>query len=234
MRPLNRRGTTLAELVVALALIGTLLLIVTHLLGAGARLVATSTAAVARNRDISTTMALLDRSIRGSSATDLVVHPSDTLGFDRRIAEAPVCRIGGAGLVVADSTISPLRTPVAGRDELLILTTIEPARWIRAQLTAVAPARCTPATPGLELGLSAPPAQAHWVRIVTPVRLRRYRSGGNYWLGLEDRIGPGSLQPFAGPIRGKIGFAAGSNSLVLQLGAPRTISLTVPLNAAGR
>ncbi|HET9064499.1 MAG TPA: prepilin-type N-terminal cleavage/methylation domain-containing protein [Gemmatimonadales bacterium] len=228
---MTRRGFSLIEMVVVVTIIGFLVLGTGFTLAAAARTTRTAVEGLGHARDLTTTLALLRVSTMGADSADLTVGIRDTLDFDRRVGEGAPCASGGGVVVMADLSGGFERPPEAGRDQLLILTALEPAIWDRRPLLGVATSRCPDLTPALAL-TTAPGAPALWLRIVTPVRLRAYRSGGATWLGLEDRGGPATLQPFAGPItrslratilpgRLRVGIGGDAPPITIPLGVPR-------------
>jgi len=196
---MNRRGFSLIEMVVVVTIIGFLSVGIGLTLRAAATSTRTAVEGLGRARDLSTTLALLRTSTLGADTADLAAGVRDTLDFDRRVGEGAPCSSGGGVVTIADAPDRFERPPEASRDQLLILTALEPASWERRPLLGVATSRCPDLRPALALTI-APGGPALWLRIVTPVRMRAYRSGGATWLGLEDRGGPATLQPFAGPI----------------------------------
>lgn len=214
---MSRRGFSLVELVVATTLVGLLGLTIGFTLRAAATSTRTAVTGLTRARDLSTTMALLRTSTVGADLTDIRLGVRDTIDFDRRVGQGSPCHIGGGLVVLADEPAWAERQPLAGRDEILVLTQVEPAVWERRPLLGVAPVQCPDLRPALALG-TPPGPSALWVRLVTPVRMRTYRSGGATWLGLEDRYGAASLQPFAGPLTGPIPMRVSVGQLLVGPG----------------
>jgi hypothetical protein len=127
------------------------------------------------------------------------------LEFDRPLAVVTPCARGGGTLVVPVPASGFGRQPTAGRDQALLFST-GPIRWIRRDVVAVTAATCPSGVSALRLDLSGPVGSAWQARLVTPVRLRRYGTAAVAWLGLEDRLGGGGVQPIAGPLDGGLSF----------------------------
>ena len=113
-----------------------------------------------------------------------------------------------------------LRTPTAGRDQVLLLDPTPAPAWQRRNVTDVSPAVCPDGRSALLLQLSGGVPPAAWLRLVTPVRLRGYSSGGSRWLGLEDRLGGAGIQPVAGPMTGPVEFVNQGGLLVTATAGP--------------
>lgn len=201
---MTRRGTSLVELLVVLTLWGLLLSVVAVLHAAAGRLVASERRALRAQRDLTTVTALIDGAVTGSAVTDLVVRP-DTLEFDRPLAVVTPCARDGSTLVIPVPVSGFGREPTAGRDQALLFSE-GPVRWIRRGVVAATPATCPGGASALRLDLSGPVGFAWQARLVTPVRLRRYGTAAVAWLGLEDRLGGGGIQPIAGPLGGGVDF----------------------------
>lgn len=226
---MNRRGFSLAELIIVLSLIGWMLLGVTLTLRTAARTTDIATRELVHARDLSTVSALLQSSTEWAASTDLLAGVVDTLSFDLRLGEAAPCASGASSVTVPLSPSPWSRLPVADRDQLLLLTQVEPAQWERRPLTLVHPAACPDLRPAIALETTAG-APALWLRVVTPVRMRAYASGGSRWLGLEERGGGGSIQPFAGPLAGPLHATLVTTRLYVQMGGSPV--LTLPLDGA--
>ncbi|MEO8479385.1 MAG: prepilin-type N-terminal cleavage/methylation domain-containing protein [Gemmatimonadota bacterium] len=227
---MNRRGFSLIELVVVITILGFLIVGIGLTFRAAATSTRTAVEGLGHARDLSATLALLRASTLGADTAD--VHPGlrDTLDFDRRVGEGPPCTSGGGTVTIADVVGRFERSPEAGRDQLLVLTTLEPATWERRSLLGVTATQCPDLSPGLAL-TTTPGGPALWLRIVTPVRMRAYRSSGAVWLGLEDRGGPATLQPFAGPVAVPVRIAVVRGLLRVGIGSISP-TMTIPLGAA--
>ncbi len=224
---MNRRGFSLIELVVVITIIGFLVVGIGMTLRAAATSTRTAVEGLGRARDLSTTHALLRASALGADTADLHAGLRDTLDFDRRVGEGPPCASGGGAVTIADPPDRFERSPEAGRDQLLVLTRLAPAVWERRPLLGVASSQCPDMSPALAL-TTPPGGPALWVRVLTPVRMRAYRSSNAVWLGLEDRGGPATLQPFAGPIA--VPFRVAIVPGLLRVGIGSTApTLTIPL-----
>ncbi len=228
MRALSR-GATLVELLVTLSAAALLAAATLPLLLAAARATVRVDRGLAAERDLAATGSLLTVSLGGAALADLSVVPGPGLEFDRQVGRAVPCAQAPAEVRIDRQRWSGGRPPVAGRDEVLLLTA-DSLRWVRAGLTGVVPADCPVATPGWSLGLDRAVGSVLRVRVLEPSRLRAYPSAGTWWIGLERRLGGGPVQPIAGPIAvGGLTAAIDSPAALLEV----RLAWPPPLPAAG-
>jgi hypothetical protein len=198
MRTVSRGGTTLVELAVVLSAAGLLAALVMPVLMAGGRAVVISARRLAAERDATTVGALLSVAFRPSTTVDLSIAAGDALGFDRQVGRAVVCGAGTSSSTIGRRDWVGVREPVPGRDEVLLLS-VDSLTWSRAVLVALRSVSCSGTEPAWILEFDRPVSPAARVRVVEPSRLRAYRSGSSWWLGLERRRGGGAIQPLGGP-----------------------------------
>jgi hypothetical protein len=114
-----------------------------------------------------------------------------------------VCDVGLDALLVGSASFRSLRLPSPGRDSLLLLD--QTGAWQTHALMADARAATCPdgsaalALPVLPGTVSLGP---YALRSFEVMELRRYQSGGTWWLGLRSVSGGESIQPAAGPLSG--------------------------------
>ncbi len=197
---MTSRGATLAELVVALALLG----LVGGIAAAAVRWAAGAATLIGRRaaeeRDATALVALLQHDLAAAVDSEVRVPAATALEFDRPVGEAPVCGMAGDTLLLRAAAWRGERLPAAARDELVVLATADPVAWLRRAVDDVATDRCPDGSNALRIAPGLPVSAAVHVRIVEPVRLRRYASGGATAVGLEHRWNGGVIQPLAGPV----------------------------------
>lgn len=213
---LTRRGFTLVELLVAAVISGVLAVLTGGLVAASA----------SRLRDRSERMAL-EQSLRvslGAAAAMLEPLGADSGAGPDLSQTAPgsfiarssratgfLCAAGSDLLHVRAGAPwwRAVRTPVAGRDSLLIATLVGTERWIVAPILGPpAAGACPDGSAAFLLPTSVPPALAAQIgagsplRVFEPVELRIYASGGASWIGLRQMQTGEAIQPLAGPFAG--------------------------------
>lgn len=213
---LTRRGFTLVELLVAAVISGVLAVLTGGLVAASA----------SRLRDRSERMAL-EQSLRvslGAAAAMLEPLGADSGAGPDLSQTAPgsfiarssratgfLCAAGSDLLHVRAGAPwwRAVRTPVAGRDSLLIATLVGTERWIVAPILGPPTAgACPDGSAAFLLPTSVPPALAAQIgagsplRVFEPVELRIYASGGASWIGLRQLQTGEAIQPLAGPFAG--------------------------------
>ncbi|HEV8148674.1 MAG TPA: type II secretion system protein [Gemmatimonadales bacterium] len=210
---LSRKGSSLIELLVALALVGVIAAVVARLL-------------------LSATMQLRDRSERitgeqalrvaanefravveglgqdAATGADLGVMGPASLSARVTRAAGVVCAASPGLLVVhaGPDWWTALRDPVAGRDSVLAAHPADTG-W-RAFAIAAPPgsASCPDGGPGISLPVAgdslgqAGIGAGSPLRLVEQVELRLYVSAPDQWLGMRLLATAQAIQPFAGPL----------------------------------
>ncbi len=232
MRPLNRSGLTLVEMLTGLVLLALLGSMAALVVRGAAMAAAAAWSALDRTRTIAVAAALLHEDLRDASVADIAVSVPASLDLAAPIGDAPVCGLAARNLFVVAGGWSGARSVEPGRDLALVLTDPVGEVWDTSAITAVASARCPDSgEPALRLTLAHVPAGAAGVEVFEPVRVAAYRSGTVDWFGLAP-AGPLSLQPFAGPIvPGSAGFGIVASQFVAEFTpqSGRDTVLTVPL-----
>ncbi|MGQ0701510.1 MAG: type II secretion system protein [Gemmatimonadales bacterium] len=206
--PMNRRGTGLVELVVAVALTGVLAGM------AGSVLLRTAAQARQDGHRLGAEHALrvaasaVRAALEPAGPADLAaIAPA---GFLTRVVRggAVACAWTGAELLVryGPGWWRALRSPVAGRDSLFIGRIDGPA-WIVAPLPADPRSdRCPDGSPALAFAVTLDSVTAGSVGVGSPVRwfepveLRIYTSSGSDWIGQRQVATGEVIQPLAGPL----------------------------------
>ena len=202
-----RRGLSLVELLVGIALLGVVSAMV-------ARLVAVTTRGVVRVRERSTRSATLrsaalalTRDVQGLATRELRVV-GDTLRYRARRGEGVACAIDGTGVALTRASYHGWRLPQPGRDSLAVLDR-DTGAWIVAGISTVASGTCPDGSAAMMV------AGATWsgpvpapVRVLEWVEARAYQSNGTWWLGARSLRPADVIQPLAGPIAPRgVGFA---------------------------
>ena len=220
-----RRGVSLVEIVVALAL-----------LGIAGGMVLRSTVALSRHAvavsehtavqgSVRTGLLLLESELRGlggdpAGTADLLKIAADSVTYRAVRGQGLTCGVTATQVRILDAWPNPfsgLRAIAPGRDSLLLFVdgdTDDPLddRWIRAPILAVASAACG-TVPALavsttDLAASLPPAglasvvQGGPVLTFEVMRTAEYASGGRRWLGTASVSAGELIQPVAGPLDG--------------------------------
>jgi hypothetical protein len=226
----DHRGVTLPELLLVLLLS----VAFAAALQGVVRLAATqATAAVNRagaNRDQVAVWALASRELRHVERADIQLPASNALEFDRPIGEGPVCALQPSAVLLRSDHGGFTRAPDAGRDRLLLREPGAAGAWLSRGIVSVAVANCPDLRPALRIATDGPIAAVGFARIVEPVRLRSYPSGTGHALGLESRVGAGTIQPLAGPINSAdFGVTMAGHTLRLQLSRAPLLPLAMVL-----
>lgn len=250
MSPRDRRGFTLAELLIAM--------VVTSLVGLALSRMLTSSQRLATAQVEQATM---QGNLRQGSlilATELQEIGADTAGGNDIIAmtdSSITYRAMGNVVLACAVTVSEIRvrtTPsygsggiVAGRDSLLLFVDNNPNsvtddRWVRLGITSVSNGSTCGTNPAIALGttisIAAVPALSQIVlnapvRIFTPMQFGVVAAGGQRYLGLRALLPiGGSLQPLAGPVAGpglRLAYADSVGTATSNPARVRTIRMTV-------
>lgn len=225
---MTRHGTSLAELLVALTLLGVSGTITVALVAGTGRTARRAHDRLAAERTVAALAALLRHDTRTATAAELSPTTPTLLWLDRPVGEAPVCTAAG-GVSLRRAAWRGTRLPDAARDVVLLLDSA--GAWHRRAIAGVAPASCPDGAPAWQLDAVPPPGARH-AQVVEPARLAAYAGAGGTWLGLA---GPGDpIQPFAGPLAASAGLAlaatgGGLRAVVTPHGsAPVTLTLPAP------
>lgn len=215
MRPLaDRRGVTLVELMLVLVQLVAFAAVLHALVRLAAGQANGALRRAAAGRDQVAVWALTARELGHAEASDVAVPARTTVEFDRPVAEGPVCTSGASAVTVRSDHAGVLRMPAAGRDRLLVRDPAVEGEWVGRGIVSVGVANCPDGMPAIVIGIDAPIPAAGFARVMEPVRLRSYRSGGDYALGLEGRAGGATIQPLAGPLDSNAFHAALSGDLL--------------------
>ncbi len=226
---LNRVGSSLVELVVATALTGLLAALTGAMLSRAAIGSRDRSDRAAREvaLSVATQAARATLGSLGEPNADLLSFGA--AGFVMRATRGSgvLCDWTGSRLKVraGPSWWTAIRSPVGGRDSLLIGRLDQPA-WMVAPLVAdPGSGLCPDATPAITLeaaSLDSLPSGSLGpgspVRFFEPIEVRIYGSGGADWIGVRQVATGETIQPLAGPlIRASSGFefsnAAGGPAL---------------------
>jgi hypothetical protein len=209
---MTERGIALVEVVVAATLTGWFSLLASGtVLRAGAELNrrAERFAAEQALRAANGSLRLLLES-NAPAGGDLLASSSS--GLSTRVVRGVgvLCEADSGALVVRRSADlwQAVRSPVAGRDSLLIGQVTEPG-WVAVELLANPVSRaCPDGTPGTALPAAVTPSDLLTIgpgrplRVFEPVELRSYLSAGSGWIGVRSIATGEVVQPLAGPLPG--------------------------------
>lgn len=209
--PLTRRGVVLAELLVALTLTA---LVAGMVLGSLVRLQRTAQTQVERAaaRSALRTGVQLVRAeladLTGASPTDWLGVGTDQVTFRAQRAIALACGRSNAGVLIRESSLHMLRRPVPGRDSIDVLlpdSATGRRGWVRAGMTGppgpgVCPDGAVALLLPLDLPLSASVPDGSPIRTWEVMEIRRYSSGGLWWLGIRSVSAGEAVQPVLGPV----------------------------------
>lgn len=217
---MNRRGFSLAELLVALTLTLFLAGVVAGILNTSAQSLRDRSERFGLEQSLRVALAS-GRSMLGPLGVDssgggdlLSAGPSSLIARVTR-GTGVVCAAFADRILVRSGPVwwTALRGLVAGRDSLLI-STGKGSRWVRSPLRSnMSSGVC----PGGEAALTLPATIAPTelpligpgsvVRVFEPVELRVYSSAGASWIGIRQVATGEAVQPLAGPFReGAPGF----------------------------
>lgn len=208
---LNRRGTTLAELLVALVIFAVLS---TAVVGVMRRTLAGyrgTVQGIDRQQSLRIAAAFLPAELRALDAADgdlvtmlptaLTIRAPRVFGVLCR--DQPAALATGASLVLSDALRYGLRNFDPAGDSLWILTPGADGGWLRGAVTAVGSALCADGSAGIRLGVTL--AASGGFPTGTPllafetVTYKLYRSSedGRWYVGEQEGA---SLQPVVGPV----------------------------------
>jgi type II secretory pathway pseudopilin PulG len=216
----SRRGTSLAELLVALTMLGVVAAVLFGLLAGNLRLYHSQTQYIDRAQNIRAAAILLTTELRELNATegDIYAASPDRMSFRAMRQLGFACREpqpGATQLAIRDQPVFGIRDFDPGTDSLLIYATGDSAddgEWLVAALTGRQPGRCADGNAAVllethsTLDRAADPGTAPRrildgapVRGFEPVTYRLYRAGDGEWhIGLA--AGGAVIQPVVGPV----------------------------------
>jgi hypothetical protein len=229
----SRRGATLVELVLAMALLLPVVLIVTSAALAAARETTLATAIAEIELAHETATAIFESELGPLAPGDGVLGlTASRIRYRARRAAGRWCHADSIGVVVplAGGTWAASRLPVPGRDSVVLdlVDTLAPGGTAPVRMALLGPpigATCPGGAPGLMLpvGLLVSLAAHDLVQTEEVVELGTYLSGGSTWLGLLHVALGTPIEPLAGPF--------GPGGIVLSgldaSGAPTTVPALV-------
>ncbi len=205
----SRRGTSLAELLVALTMLGVVAAVLLRMLAGNLRLYHTQTQVIDRAQNLRSAAALLTTELRELSATDgdiysatptaLSIRGMRRLGF---VCAEP--RLGATHVAIRQDLQFGSRDFDPATDSLFVMALRDTAAgWLRGAITEVRGGTCDDGRPARQLasgvaadprfGLGAP------VRAFESVTYRLYRAADGEWqIGLA--AGGAVIQPLVGPV----------------------------------
>ncbi len=218
----SEAGLTLAELLMAIVLLGVAASAVHRLMTTGGRFFREHSSRIEVAYNLRTAVSILASEVRelDSGGGDLCEIGAQSLTYRAMRSTGFVCRNPGAAaeqVVISTEPVLGLRPVEEGRDSVLIfseghLATIWDDRWLTAAVDLVEPGQvCPSGSEGLRLRLSGlDSAKLDGVRAGAPVRafqvtrVRSYQdASGVTWLGLSEwrqSSGWSVTQPIVGPL----------------------------------
>jgi len=220
-----RRGVSLVELVVAMAILGLLGAAVLRAVLVQSREAVAVAEAVSVEGGARAGMLLTGSELRelggdASAPADLIRLDEDSVTYRAARGLGITCGVALTQVRVLDTAPFPfsgLRDVAAGRDSLLLFvegdsTSALDDRWLRLPILTVGSSNCggrraiaigTPdMTASLPGGGLASVLAGGPVRTFEVMRLAEYSSGGLRWLGVASVSGGEAIQPVAGPLAG--------------------------------
>lgn len=244
---MNRRGTTLAELLVVLVLgsvvVGLFARSVVGQRRAERAVAGVSAPAVAVDDAVHILAALL---ARVSLQDSLIVRADTALEWRAVVGAAIACFAAGDSLVVPDSGVAAWWETAPDSGDATELAD-ESGRWFSGEILSIRARAsggvCGGAQRTLRMRASVAAGQTPFVRVTQRLRMTLYRGGdGAWWLGERTcstglPVRCGAAQPVAGPLlappaglRFTVDSSATSRAVTISVAAGRTArSLVVPL-----
>lgn len=226
---MRRRGVTLLELLLVLALLGIVGSMVTAMVTAASRMGARAATQLAAERTTQVAATFFRHALAAATWPDVAVAV-DSVALLRPVGEGAVCAANGMELWIRQVDWTGERAPDPARDQLVVwpLGSIGP---VREAMVGVVGSSCPDGAAAWRVTRGAGGAIGAWVRVESPATVRRYRVGSAEWLGLVE--GGATVQPFAGPlVVGASRFAAIGEVLQLDLVTPGgNRAIPIPLRA---
>jgi prepilin-type N-terminal cleavage/methylation domain-containing protein len=236
--PTSRRGFTLIEMLIVMAVMGIVGIGLTRALLSSQRLTRRQSQQAFLQSNLRAGMALMPTELReinvDASGSDIIAMAPDSIRYRAMRNFGLACAVTATTVTVRNAGSFGYRPITANQDSLLLFIENDDAlmsddAWVRYRVTAVANATCPDGAAATRLTVSGaaniPTAN---VLIQAPVRsfevmtLKLYESGGRSWLGA--RVGTsGTLEPVLGPLH------ADSGVVMSYLTANGTAT-TVPAN----
>lgn len=197
---MTRRGWTLLELLLVMLLSAMLASLVAAVIAGAARAATRQARALDRERTQAALTGWWRVVLRDADSADVAVSSLDRIVAHLPVGAAVPCGQTGSVLWIARSEWGGGRDPEVGRDLVWLLTEPRLGVWDHLTILAVSNDRCPGGEPALRLSLAAVVLPGLLARVVEPLQLRLYPSGGKGWLGLAPADGSAPVQPFAGPV----------------------------------
>ena len=217
----GRRGFTLVEIMVALAVTLIVTGAIYNLLLNTLRLTRTQSARVALQSSVRAGALIVANelgelnAITGGSTSqnDVLAFGAHAVTYRAMRGIGFICQSAGPGVIrLARSSFSGHRDPQAGRDEALVFVPGDSATssedtWVAVKIAVVATTLACPGggEPGITLTLATSPSpllleEGTPVRLAEPMELRLYESGATWWLGARSVNTGEAIQPLVGPL----------------------------------
>jgi hypothetical protein len=247
-----RRGLTLVEIVVALALMLIVIGAIHGLLVTTQRLSRAQAAQVNLQANVRASVLLIANELRelngvetGSpDQTDILSIAATGLTYRAMRGIGFLCEPPGAGQIrLARSSFSGFRDPQPSRDGAYLFVeggpdAVPEDAWLQLPITGVATNASCPGTVGPAISITTSPSAAIAAAPVgTPVRiyeimeLRLYQSDGQWWLGARSVSAGEAIQPVTGPLAGSDGlqleYLNRAGTSTTDLAAIKSVVMTV-------
>jgi hypothetical protein len=209
----SRRGSSLFELLIALAVTGMLAGLTGHILLTAAFRLRDRSERMAVEHGLRVAASALRAALESlgqdsTSGSDLLSNGTAGLTARATRAAGVVCAVS-PGLLLARAGLpwwSALRDPVAGRDSILA-GGLDSTGWRVFPLAAAPrPGGCPDGATAIELPITADSASlaslgpGSPLRVIEDVEIRLYSSPPDQWLGMRLLATGQFIQPFAGPL----------------------------------
>lgn len=250
---LNRRGFTLAELLIAMVLMGIVSTAVYQVMVNNQRLYRQQTQRIELNDNIRSATAILPADLRELDAgdpqgSDLVGMAASSISYKAMRSLYVTCDAQASGTTLRlDTTMIGLRGLVADADSLLVFADSQTNimgddRWMHVNVVSVAfnQNSCPGGRPSVNLTISPGIAISDSVMAGSPVRgfevvdVRSYvDASGVTWLGerqYNKSSGWGTLQPIVGPLQAnglRFAYFAKDGTTTADMTKVARISITV-------
>lgn len=211
-----KRGVTLIEMLIALALLALVSALATSLLLRQHWTAEAQGQRAALQSTLRAAALFLSSELRELGGTpgdpDILVVAPESLSYRAMRSAGVSCGLSAGAVLVARGELSGYRLPQAGRDSLLLWYEGSPGnpaddRWIRLPILSVSTGTCGrpadllgTAVDTLATPLSGFPPRAPF-RTFEIMQVKLYSSTGDYWLGARSVSAPELIQPFAGPFQ---------------------------------